>query len=223
MKNSSKTLPAFSLLLSLVMLTTSVVHASELTDVNLEITNWIVTIWAPAYIKFPTTTAHNFIQESVLTATWTSIWTWAASYDVWATAPEPWYNPGLADDWLYFWVEDLRSSDAWWTTNIKISELTSTWTVTKVIAASQVRMRIGAWTFKDISDFDTPPASLEIDSWVSTYTAIDVAQDAMTRTWASDGIVWKYWFLPEFSVRVPAYQALGSYTGTLTYTLSEND
>lgn len=58
---------------------------------------------------------------------------------------------------------------------------------------------------------------------MSAYQSLDTARQLIIRnTAANNGIIGQYGVLPQMQVIIPAYQAVGSYTGTLTYTLYTN-
>lgn len=229
MKKQSKLLKATWFLLSF-FLVANAAYAASLTDVNLEIQAWTLTIWAPSLLQFPDTTVRNVPQIAILTATWAYNATWTSSYDSASYINGNGYNTGAttysADlSWnpnLFFWVEDLVANDEWWHTQLTISDLTASGATVKTITKDKIDARVPDWVVTKLASNDPTPSQMNIRPWALSWSTIwwEQALTVLTRTWSTNWVVWKYWFLPEFAIRVPAYQALGSYTWVLSYTIN---
>lgn len=64
---------------------------------------------------------------------------------------------------------------------------------------------------------------VEVHAGMTTYQSLDVARQLIIRNTATnDGVVGKYGVLPQLQLVIPAYQSVGTYTATLTYTIYEN-
>ena len=168
--------------------------AAELTDVYLTIIGWSVTIGSTASIDLGTVTVS------------------AASQDV---------------EWTFvdhFWVEDLKGADAGYYTTVQVGDMTSTnWT----IPAANIAMRVNPATIALL--WWASNSLVELASTWSTYAAIDSPLTFVERSTGgsqaagpNNGVLGKYGVLPWVKVTIPAYQAIGAYTATITYTLIEN-
>jgi hypothetical protein len=65
----------------------------------------------------------------------------------------------------------------------------------------------------------TAVAHAHVEGTDDLSTARAIILDA---TWRTDWFTWRYWVQPEFKVKVPAYQAVGTYTGLLTLDLLQD-
>jgi hypothetical protein len=64
---------------------------------------------------------------------------------------------------------------------------------------------------------------VEVQADMAAYQSLDVARQLIIRdTATNDGVVGKYGVLPQLQLVIPAYQSVGTYTATLTYTIYEN-
>ncbi len=69
----------------------------------------------------------------------------------------------------------------------------------------------------------TANTRVEVHSAMAAFQSLDAARQLIIRNTAANfGVVGKYGTLPELQLVIPAYQAVGNYTATLTYTLYEN-
>lgn len=69
-------------------------------------------------------------------------------------------------------------------------------------------------------------ANLRVQTAISmsgTYLSLDTARTLIKRdAGANAGVLGHYGTLPRMQILIPAFQAVGYYTGTLVYTLYEN-
>lgn len=136
----------------------------------------------------------------------------------------PWLQSKNADQeviisawtWNYFYVDDLKSEKQGYYTTISSSDLSYNnnrisrdkiaikWpqnvTTLSWVVAPQVKIAI--WTYLDFVKLDDPLA------------LIYRTEDA---NWA----IWKYWIVPDFKIKIPAYQTIWSYRWILSFTLIE--
>lgn len=131
---------------------------SSLTSVNLEITRWHVTIWAPENIDFPSVNVQSYDQVvEIQTGTWEILW-----------------------------VEDLRSAPEWYYTTISIADFFSSnwWNISsenfKIKADSWIvtmwwpsvsEVKISSWSINNFVSLNNP-------AWL-----IYRNEDAFTRVW----------------------------------------
>lgn len=221
MKTLQKLLVAW---LAIAMLGTSSAFAQN-TNVNLDITPGIVTLFAPDAISLWTVSVSSSDQY---------VTTWSVAYNGSTNTPEAAYN-----SWLYFGVKDMMWASSWFTVSIKVSNLTdwaktiSSWNVTISQSATD-----SAWTAWDIWSkerwvtkmdglpWNIIPAKItagafahdaDLDNLASSQIILE-SQD--TDGWRNEWFVWRYWVQPEFKIKIPAYQALGNYAATLTVDLA---
>jgi hypothetical protein len=58
---------------------------------------------------------------------------------------------------------------------------------------------------------------------MAAFQSLDTPRQLIIRNvGANNGIIGQYGVLPQMQLIIPAYQAVGTYTGTLTYTLYSN-
>lgn len=117
----------------------------------------------------------------------------------------------------YFSVEDLKWSASGYYTTLSISALTGANGLTIPASAIQIK----ANTVTTLSG--TSNASVILDPSINSYIAANTPIQFIKRnnnTWQS--IVWTYGSQLRIRINVPAYQSVGSYSGTITYTLYEN-
>lgn len=64
---------------------------------------------------------------------------------------------------------------------------------------------------------------VDVGAGLLSFSSLDAARTFIKRdTAANFGVVGHYGTLPTFQVVIPAFQPVGTYTGTVTYTLIEN-
>lgn len=122
-----------------------------------------------------------------------------------------------------FWVEDLKGADSGYYTTLQLSgDLVGPGGAT--IADSAVSVKTAAVGSAGITTMaGTANTRVVVDAGMTAYQALDAARTYIKRdTAANSGVVGKYGALPQLQVVIPAYQAVGTYTATLVYTLYEN-
>jgi len=118
-----------------------------------------------------------------------------------------------------FWVEDLKGADSGYYTTLQLSGSLAD-LAGNTIAATDVSVRsTGGVSLMNGS----ANANVVLDAGMAGYQSLDSARTFIKRdTAANSGLVGQYGAFPEIQINVPAYQAIGTYTATLTYTLYEN-
>lgn len=222
MKNLKK---LSAITLAFAMLASSSAFAAELTDVNLQINWWIIAPFAPDAITLATSTISNVVTYS----TWSS-----AQYSgSTRSAGEALYN-----GWLYFGIKDLAWSSSGIDLSLRSSNLTE-WlkTITSEKVTISMSDSTANWTWWDIwyqvrwlTKMDGLPWNIiptEIVAVAHNHLAgpsadsLDTDVTLIQSTARSEWFTWRYWVQPEIKVLIPAYQAIGSYTGLLTLTLTQ--
>lgn len=130
------------------------------------------------------------------------------------------YLSGQFQDPNYFRVQDLLGANSGYYTTIESSDLTSS--APGTIAKTFVSLK----SVDNVVDKLAGAVNTNVTIWSSfsgTYATLDTPKTYIQRTaGANGGKVGKYGDLPWLQVEVPPYQTVGSYTGTLTYTLYVN-
>lgn len=123
----------------------------------------------------------------------------------------------------YFYVDDLRGADVWYYTTVQLSaDLTGPGT--SKLSSGNVYVKtvaIGsAWVTLIAGSANT---NVQIQSSMSAFQSLNTARQLIIRNnAANNGTIGQYGVLPQMQLVIPAYQAVGAYTGTLTYTLYTN-
>lgn len=116
----------------------------------------------------------------------------------------------------YFTVDDKKGSLSGYYTTLSISDLTSTWSL---ISKSNIQVKADPIT---TLSWSANPAVI-LDSTIVSFTSLSSPVTFIKRNngtwWGIQGI---YWSKINLQITIPAYQTIGTYTGTLTYTLYEN-
>lgn len=122
--------------------------------------------------------------------------------------------------WEYFRVEDMKGSTDGYHTTLQMSGALDNGHG-ETIPASNIRITTNGSTITTIDG--TANNNVKISSGIETeFTAIDSPKNFIERWYDSSGRVGRYGIKPEMEITVPAYQAVGQYSGTLLYTLYEN-
>lgn len=117
-----------------------------------------------------------------------------------------------------FFVEDLKGANSGYYTTLQSSWLTS---VNGTIPAANIAARTS--TLATVLLTGTANTGVVMWSWFTSYQAIGTPITFIKRDPAPNaGRIGRYGAYPFIQVTVPAYQPVGTYTGTLTYTLIEN-
>jgi hypothetical protein len=122
----------------------------------------------------------------------------------------------------YFYVDDLRGANSGYYTTVQMSgNLVGVgWT----IAGSNVSMKTTATGAGGITLLaGTANPLVQIQAGMSAFQTLDVARQLIIRnTAANSWVIGQYGVLPQMQLTIPAYQSVGTYTGTLVYTLYTN-
>lgn len=223
MKNLKK---LSAVVLAVAMFWTSSAFAAELTDVNLEITAWVITPFAPDTVSLWTTAVSNAIQY---------VTTWATAYDGSVTSS----GESEYDSWFYFGIKDLKWASDNLAITLQASNMTAAWG--KVITNEKITIAesdsASSWTDWDIwasirwlTKMDGLPGNIIPAELSGVLFAHNANDDNLSGAWLpilmwttrSEWYVWRYWVQPEFKILIPAYQAIGAYTGELTLTFTDS-
>jgi len=123
----------------------------------------------------------------------------------------------------YFFVDDLRGADAGYYTTVQLdADLAGPGTATLPRANIFVRtLWVGSAGITTMAG--TANTNVQVQSAMSSFQSLDTARQLIIRnTTTNNGIIGKYGVLPQLQLLIPAYQAVGTYTGTITYTLYTN-
>lgn len=118
----------------------------------------------------------------------------------------------------YFWVEDMKWADSGYYTTIAATALTgNNWT----IPATNIAMKVTTVTTSLING--TANGNVVVSNSLLSYTPINSAVTFIKRDAAVNaGKLGRYASYPRLQITIPAYQSVGSYHATLTYTIIEN-
>ncbi|USN57412.1 MAG: hypothetical protein H6766_03050 [Candidatus Peribacteria bacterium] len=124
----------------------------------------------------------------------------------------------------YFWVKDLKGADTGWYTTVQVSDMIG---ANGTIPAANISLKVDPATVTKLSG--KVNSLIEIASTWSTYqvassplTFIERSTGGAQAAGPNGGKLSMYGVLPWVQVVIPAYQEVGSYTSTITYTLIEN-
>ena len=119
----------------------------------------------------------------------------------------------------YFSVEDLKGAAAGYYTTLQVTDLSAG---SKTIAAKNLKLKVTDGTVHTLGGSED--TNVKVPAKTQAYLPFPSSSPAtlLERSADSEGLVGKYGVLPSFQLTIPAYQTLGSYTGTITYTLIEN-
>ena len=119
----------------------------------------------------------------------------------------------------YFSVEDLKGAAAGYYATLQITDLSAG---SKTIAATNLKLKVTNGTVHTLGG--PGDANVKVPAKTQDYIEFPSSSPAtlLERSADSKGLLGKYGVLPSFQLTIPAYQTLGSYTGTMTYTLIEN-
>lgn len=171
------------------------------TTMNLTIEGGTVTAYAPVTMDFGTATVSSTDVVKTL------------------TEADAGYASGGTGSGEYFRVDDMEGGDvSGWYTTLQSSNLTTDDGATpeEVITAANVAAQRNAGTISVLSGTANPAVTYDLSA---TYVTLDSARTIMTHDGTENNITGLYGVQPEFQLTVPAYRAVGAYTGTLTYTL----
>lgn len=205
MKTKIKTMLTKALLWIVLMWWVSTYATTWDTLMTLELT-WqpTVNIYAPDYLDFWTgtvSTINTYMNIDLKTYSW-----W----------------------WLYFAVEDLKWSSAWYRVSFSINDLenqTNSWTISKDNAYITLSWANSGITLLWWTVWATVPAQVVIPSWITDsvlwqpWWVVWIERTVATAPYG--WILWKYWIQPKISIMIPKYQQVWSYAWQLTFTINE--
>ena len=140
--------------------------------------------------------------------------------------------------WSYFWCEDLRgSSEWWWDFKIGISDLTKSWATSTAFtlwADTKIKIyhsdsynvvtdaiQIYTWSYPQSANiFSTLEKGYSNGKFFDIWNQESLLNIVSYSSWSDEQ--WAYKIRPTISVDVPAYQAVGTYTGVITLDLDKN-
>ncbi len=120
----------------------------------------------------------------------------------------------------YFHVDDLRGADAWYYTTVQLNaDLVGPGVATML--RTNVFMKTPSSTTTLLAG--AANAGVVVDAGMSAFQSLETPRQLIKRnTGTNNGVIGQYGTLPQLQLIIPAYQAVGTYTGTLTYTLYSN-
>lgn len=118
----------------------------------------------------------------------------------------------------YFFVDDQKGSSQGYYTTLQMSgNLVGTWG--EFISGSNVYVQAGSPEL--LAWIDNP--RVYTHAGMSSYQNLGTARQFINRDTANNqGIIGKYGTLPQMQLVIPAYQGVGTYVGTMVFTLIEN-
>ena len=177
---------------ALFSLTNKPVDASETVDVKLEVEEGIVTIGSTGAFDMGTISASTSVQVIE--------------------------NQFTGTDNAFF-VEDLKGADAGYYTTISSTDMVG---ANGTISNTNIYLKTPDATTSLI----TGTANTDVvvaAAFDNTYQSLDTARTFIQRaSGTNSGRIGQYGVLPFLQINVPAFQAVGEYSATLTYTLYEN-
>lgn len=123
----------------------------------------------------------------------------------------------------YFYVDDLKGADAWYYTTVQLAaDLVGPGTST--LARTNIFMKTPAQGSAGITTLaGTANTNVVVNAGMAAFQSLDTPRRLIERnTAANSGKIGQYGVLPQMQIIIPAYQAVGSYSGSLTYTLYSN-
>ncbi len=122
-----------------------------------------------------------------------------------------------------FYVDDLKGADSGYYTTVQVNAPLAGpgWAT---ISNANVYMKTAAIGNPGIITLaGTPNTRVIVAPGMIAYQSLDTPRQLINRNTAPNfGVLGQYWVNPQMQLVIPAYQAVGTYTGTLTYTLYEN-
>ncbi|AHB41479.1 TPA: hypothetical protein DIC40_05695 [Patescibacteria group bacterium] len=118
----------------------------------------------------------------------------------------------------YFRVDDMKGADLGYYTTLQVTDLTGD---NGTIPAANISTKVSSVTTTKINGTDN--ANVVVSNTLLNYTPLNSAITFIKRdTAANTGKLGRYAAFPFLQVTIPAYQSVGSYHATLTYTIIEN-
>lgn len=124
----------------------------------------------------------------------------------------------------YFYVDDLRGANSGYYTTVQLNADLTTTGGSATMLRTNIFMKTAAIGSAGITLLaGTANTNVAIHAGMTAYQSLDTARQLIIRNTATNnGVIGQYGVLPQMQMIIPAYQAVGIYTGTLTYTLYSN-
>lgn len=163
------------------------------TTLNMQVIPGSITIGSPASLAFSGTAAASDSAQSLEQA----------------------FN-GVGD---YFYIQDLKGADNGYSTTLQASGPLTAGTNTIPLANMSFKTTSGTPTLLS----GTANAGVTLDAGTSSYQNFSSARTFMVRpNAANNGTIGKYGSQVSLKVDIPAWQAVGTYTTSIVFTLIEN-
>ncbi|MDD3262833.1 MAG: hypothetical protein PHR61_03220 [Candidatus Absconditabacteria bacterium] len=118
----------------------------------------------------------------------------------------------------YFRVDDMKGADEGYYTTLQVTDLSG---ANGSIPATNISTKVDSTSTTLINGTDN--ANVVVADGLLNYTPLNTAITFIKRdTGANAGKLGRYAAFPRLQVTIPAYQSVGSYQATLTYTIIEN-
>lgn len=119
-----------------------------------------------------------------------------------------------------FWVDDLKWHDDGYYTTVQLSG-NMQWPGASFIPASNVFMSVASTSVTTIAGSVNP--NVNVAAGLLSYSPLNSAVTFIQRpTGVNNGLIGRYGSTPLMQVIIDAYQAVGTYTATMVYTIYEN-
>ncbi len=118
----------------------------------------------------------------------------------------------------YFRVQDMKGADDWYYTTLQVTDLSG---ANGTIPAANIAAKVDTVNTSVING--SANANVVVSNTLLNYTPLNNAITFIKRDSAPNaGKLGQYAAFPWLQVTIPAYQAVGSYQATVTYTIIEN-
>jgi len=119
-----------------------------------------------------------------------------------------------------FWVDDLKGSNSGYYTTVQMSGVLQG-PGSSTIPATNVSMKTTAIGNAAITTMAwSSNANVVVNAGMAAYQTLNTPRRLIERVnGANFGLIGKYGVTPQMQLIIPAYQAVGAYTGSLVYTL----
>lgn len=123
-----------------------------------------------------------------------------------------------------FYVDDLKWSDNGYYTTVQMSGDLQ-WPGASSITAANISMRTSAVGNAGITTMAwSSNTNVVVNAGMTAYQTLNTPRRLIERVnGANFGLIGQYGVTPEMELIIPAYQAVGSYSGTLVYTLYDSN
>lgn len=117
-----------------------------------------------------------------------------------------------------FWVSDLKGATNRWYTTLSASDAVHATDPSVTIPNTAISIKAPT-TVTKLAGNENP--AVRLDSAWGNYRALNNPLTFLDKAVNAGGILGKYGAAPSIKITIPAYQRMGKYTSTLTYTLME--